>query len=533
VLDGIGMDELPSVFPEVSAYRQLRDEILGVAEGDETYRPGSAGDHTGLPSERLLHLLWQQQRFLRLPLTTLDGRAVTVYRPGRWSRGSGPDFLEAKLRFDDGPIRVGAVEVHVRASDWTRHGHDRDPAYTPVLLHVIWRRDGVDDQAYNAHGDAIPQLALSAFLNAPLAELHQAFDEELWRRGESAAPTPCQRSLQALAPETIGRLLDMAGEERWRQKANRFALKVERRGAEQALYESVLEALGFTGNRMPFWQLARLAPVARLREALIDRQPAALQLQAILFGVAGFLTYWQASRQGVAPESRAYVETLLALWEPVSARFPERLDERHWRTAGIRPANFPQRRIAAAGHLLAGLAQGSLMDLFLAPLRALAADAPRSALRRCQRRLVQTLQVAGGEDFWGHRYTVHGPPHDRPIDLLGPGRAVTMVIDVLLPAAAALVRLGHESISFAAVRAMLLAHPRLPPNDITREMMRQFFGADRTRAAVVNSACRQQALIQLYRDFCLNEQETCQDCAFPRLVARLEQRPIDAPPADP
>ncbi len=527
------MDELSSIFPNISSYRQLRDEIFGVAEGDERYQPSSPGDHHALPDERLLHLLWQQQRFLRLPLTTRDGRVVTVYRPGRWSRGSGPDFLEAKMRFDNGPIRVGAVEVHVRSSDWTRHGHDRDPAYTSVLLHVIWRRDDAAGEVYNAHGDPIPQLELSTFLDAPLTALKEAFDEELWQSGESAAITPCQRALQALTPETIGRLLDMAGEERWRQKASRFALKVERRGAEQALYESVLEALGFKGNRMAFWQLARLAPVARLREALTDQHPPPLQIQAILFGVAGFLTHWQARHQSMTPEGRTYVETLLDRWEPVSARFPEQLDEHHWRTAGLRPANFPQRRIAAAGHLLARLARCNVMDLFLAPLRALSAEAPRSALRHCQQELVQNLLVVGGEDFWSYHYTIQGPRHERPIDLLGSGRAVTMVIDVLLPAAAALAQLRHESISLAAVRALLLAHPRLPSNEITREMMRQFFGTDRARAAVVNSACRQQALMQLYRDFCLNEQETCQECAFPRLIARLERQPTDALPTVP
>jgi site-specific DNA recombinase len=39
--------------------------------------------------------------------------------------------------------------------------------------------------------------------------------------------------------------------------------------------------------------------------------------------------------------------------------------------------------------------------------------------------------------------------------------------------------------------------------------------------------------VPLYRDFCLNESETCQECAFPRLVARLEQLRTDIPPAVP
>jgi hypothetical protein len=36
--------------------------------------------------------------------------------------------------------------------------------------------------------------------------------------------------------------------------------------------------------------------------------------------------------------------------------------------------------------------------------------------------------------------------------------------------------------------------------------------------------------LSLYRDFCLSELETCQECAFPRLVARLERLQRDMPP---
>ena len=172
----------------------------------------------------------------------------------------------------------------------------------------------------------------------------------------------------------------MAGEERWRQKANRFALRVERRGVEQALYETLMEALGFQGNRMPFWQLARLAPLAQIREALGAVESTPIQVQAILYGVSGFLQRWQTERRRHQPARDTYVDTLAAYWEPVSTLFPECLDERQWRTAGIRPANFPQRRIAAAGYWLASLTQHSLMDSCLAPIRSLHGQASRCAI---------------------------------------------------------------------------------------------------------------------------------------------------------
>ena len=163
------------------------------------------------------------------------------------------------------------------------------------------------------------------------------------------------------------------------------------------------------------------------------------------------------------------------------------------------------------------------MDFCLAPIRLLAGQSSPAPLRRCVYELAQRLRIDGDDDFWCHRYSIDGPELNRPIDLLGRGRATTMVVDVLLPAAAALAQLGVEAIDLETVRALYACHPRLPANEVTREMIRQFFGNDRSRAAIVNSACRQQALLQLYIDFCLSELETCQECAFPRLVARLER----------
>ncbi len=520
-LSGMIMNAFDNIFSSAALYRNCRDESFGVAEREEPYQGPSGGDQ---PAEHLLHLLWQRQDLLCQPLMTLDHQAITVYRPGRWSRSSGPDFLDAKVQFSDDSLRVGAVEVHVLASDWFRHGHHLDPAYTKVLLHAIWHNDLGTPTVVDASDREIPQLTLSAALTIPLAELQSLLDDESFPTAPEAAITPCQRALLEMTPDTVGRLLDMAGEERMRQKANRFALRVERRGVEQAFYETLMEALGFRGNRMPFWQLARLAPVARIREALTADQPTPIHVQAILYGVSGFLPRWQTERRRAHQERDNYVATLATHWEPVAMLFPECLDERQWRTAGIRPANFPQRRIAAAGYWLTGLTQHSLMDDCLAPLRALEAHASPEQLQLCLRELARRLRVTGEGDFWTRRYTLDGLEQSRPVDLLGTGRATTMVMDVLLPAAAALAQLGCEPIALEAVRALYVCHPRLPTNEITREMLRQFFGADRARAAVVNSACRQQALMQLYNDFCANELETCQECAFPRLVARLERR---------
>ena len=159
------------VFSSAAIYQEFRSEISGVAEPDEDYRRSISSDQ---PSEHLLHLLWQRQELLHQPCKAIDQQPVTIYRPGRWSRGSGPDFMDAKVRFGDGPIRVGAVEVHVQANDWFRHGHDLDPAYSKVLLHVVWHNDLGARTLVDVDGREIPHGSSRKEVNpvAPGSCLH-------------------------------------------------------------------------------------------------------------------------------------------------------------------------------------------------------------------------------------------------------------------------------------------------------------------------------------------------------------------------
>ena len=61
-----------------------------------------------------------------------------LLRAGRAGRGPGPDVREAAFLMPSGVVRSGDVEVHLRTSDWVRHGHEGDPAYANVVLHLVW-----------------------------------------------------------------------------------------------------------------------------------------------------------------------------------------------------------------------------------------------------------------------------------------------------------------------------------------------------------------------------------------------------------
>ena len=79
--------------------------------------------------EALLHYVWKHRIFPLTPLRTTRGEAVEVIDPGLQNRNAGPDFFNAKVRIN-GTLWVGNVEVHLRSSDWQRHGHTGDARFS-------------------------------------------------------------------------------------------------------------------------------------------------------------------------------------------------------------------------------------------------------------------------------------------------------------------------------------------------------------------------------------------------------------------
>ena len=82
------------------------------------------------PATRLLEAdlwrLWEGQRFPKTALVTAEGAPLRVIFRGRPGAGPGPDFRGAMISSPQG-LLSGDVELHVRTSDFRRHGHHRDP----------------------------------------------------------------------------------------------------------------------------------------------------------------------------------------------------------------------------------------------------------------------------------------------------------------------------------------------------------------------------------------------------------------------
>lgn len=441
-------------------------------------------------TERHLQCVWYDPALRPEKLPTTSGEAMIVENPGVWNLESGPDFLGAVVRLEPSCRRIaGDVEVHVHPHDWAAHGHENDPRYRRVRIHVTY-----------FPGDGGPAGAISVALQNALAASGEDLgwiDLTAYPYAMRGAQPPCRARLAAWDADQIGGLLDAAGEERLRRKAELLQRRVEWVGAEQALYEEVMAALGYKHNKLAFRRLAELVPVKVLTEVACGD---VLRAYAVLLGVAGLLPTEQ--RKSWDDETRQWLRAVWDRWWRVRERFEHLILVRGiWQTAHLRPANHPTRRLMAAALLFGGeeplasrwgqLAQNNSADA----IRALQAD-------------LMSLQ----NDYFALRWVIGGRRLSRPAALVGADRAAAILVNVAVPFLAVI----RDCEPFPA--GFLDELPAESENALIRQTAHVLLGPDHP-PSLYRSGLRRQGLLQIFHDYCLNDRSRCESCPLPGLLA--------------
>ena len=411
--------------------------------------------------EKLMHYVWQHKLWLQSEMTTVDGRRVQVIDPGLHNNDAGPDFFNAKLQIG-GEMWCGNVEIHVRASDWFRHGHQRDMAYDSVVLHVV----GSDDmRVKRTDGREIPQLVMTC---AP--DFSVSYD----RMVNNADEPSCRRHLADISPLYVTDWLSSLAYERLYQKVDHLRWLYDRLDGNWAevLYVTLARALGFGINSEPFERLALATPL----HCLMKHRDSYEAVEGMLFGQAGFL-----DNPG---DNSHYVTRMRQEYDFMRVKFSlQRPQSLGWRMARMRPQNFPHRRLATLAALVCrGFSVAS--DIF-------------NVTTEADARKLFDIELTG---YWSRRYnfTSDAAPSVRA---LSQDSITVLIINVVVPI------LYAYGMAYDDGRRMdsavgLLHSLKAESNSIVR-----MFGDAGIKCC---DAFTSQALIQLRRNYC--EPRKCLYC---------------------
>ena len=282
--------------------------------------------------ESFLHFIWQFQYFDKKGLLTSDQEPVNVVHPGAFNVDAGPDFSDSKILMKD-MMWHGHTEIHIKASDWDAHKHQHDTAYNKVILHVVWEND---KPAYRSDGTAIPTIELKNRISKDLISRYTGLINY-------PAVVPCSGQLQHVPEIVRFSMLDKALIQRVERKS-KVAKKLyvlNNNDWENTAYQLLAQNFGFKVNSQPFFKLSEAAPLR-----IIKKQSKLAQLEALLFGQAGFLA---------GEPVDAYQQYLKEEYAFICRKYPldtKKLEKHEWRYLRLRPANFPSLRIAQFAALL-------------------------------------------------------------------------------------------------------------------------------------------------------------------------------------
>lgn len=283
--------------------------------------------------ESLLHYIWQNHLYDPAGLTTTDGQDIQVIRSGVPNPFGGPDFSDAEVLIGDMHWH-GHVEIHVSASEWYQHGHDSDPAYHNVILHVVYH---ADRDVLNHKNSVLPCLSLASRIPPLLLQrYHDLMHSAQW--------IPCGDRIHAVPDIIFSAWQERLIAERFIEKGNALLQKhvLIQGDWEELYYRWCGQGFGLKANQEAMNLLTQRVPFRLLR--LYLSQPT--QAEALHLGAAGLLEF---SSMQVHP----HFLQLKSEWEFLSKKHQiESLPAHIWKYAGIRPSNFPAIRIAQfAAHL--------------------------------------------------------------------------------------------------------------------------------------------------------------------------------------
>ena len=441
---------------------QKFSEILQAAEPCASY-------------EGILQAKWSKIP-IDTPFKTACGKKLVVLSRGSWNLESGPDFLNAKIALND-KIITGDIEIHVHTSDWKLHGHSKDPAYANVILHVVEEHDSKD-------------FWLPVFLLPKENKLSKVSN----LRKESSGI--CTALFNSLSGEELIKFFQDAGLDRLEKKSKLILSGMIESGTRNAFLAKLFDVLGFKKNRDAF---------ATLFQETVLKYPKDVfntSFEEILWGESGLLP----ADSSAMPDQEAASEQL-RLWNAWWKIRHDAGEKICWNRSAMRPANTPERRIAALCCFIKKNGTDPLPD-WLKMLEG--SDSPEV----CAEKLCKAFCCDGG--FWADRTSFSGKKQEKKSALIGRAKALEIVIDAVLPCLAALAELEGNSRAAGRLRILMKTLPAPEQNSVVRNAAKLWFKEPEETLKLLNDAASRQGIHHIHSEYCAAVFGDCSTCLITR-----------------
>ena len=260
--------------------------------------------------ENILSFVWRYNLLKGCKLTLTNGKSVEVITPGNDSNGN-MIFSDALLRIED-----STMKMRVAISPASVEGCD---------LYVTDKKEKID-------GDILKLDFLTEIENLR-KRLLSKFEE-----------LPCEEYIKKIPSIFITDLITSLAIERLSNKSDRINEWRELYNGdwEEVCYISLARSLGFGVNGNAFEALAKALPLKFLQK----HSDSLFQLEAMLFGVAGFLGDNELMHI-------PYYKRLSNEFAFLQNKFSLKVNDiKEWKFSGVRPSNFPHQRIAMLAALI-------------------------------------------------------------------------------------------------------------------------------------------------------------------------------------
>ena len=115
------------------------------------------------------------------------------------------------------------------------------------------------------------------------------------------------------------------------------------------------------------------------------------------------------------------------------------------------------------------------------------------------------------DEYWERHYTVQSEESKSAMALIGASRVSEMLVNVFYPWA--IIEHPEKWEDYRALPAEL-------SNRRVEVAAARLFATDARQGELLKSAAIQQGLLQVYEDFCMQDERDCAACLFPRQVAQ-------------